>query len=145
MDSRRIVVVRYRFPDKIHVTTSYSDILRQLTGKYQGTDGVLFENYAVMELHKLVRSLYPQTRLWFYRTRSGLEVDLLCETGGGFVGLEVKSSGVVSGNDFRALRHLAEALGEKMAGGIVIYRGDKILQYGPKLWAVPSYRLFSPA
>ena len=120
-------------------------ILRQLTGKYHGTDGALFENYTVMELYKVVRSLYPQTRLWFYRTRSGLEVDLLCETDKGLVCLEVKSSRVVSGNDFRVLRHLAEALGAKMTGGIVIYRGEKILQYGPKLWAIPSFRLFSPA
>jgi uncharacterized protein len=117
---------------------------RQLTGVFHGTDGRLFENYVVMESHKLVRSLYPQTKLWFYRTRSGMEVDLLCETETGIIGIEVKSSPTVTRTDFRAIRQLAEALKERWLGGMVVYRGDELRQVEPKMWAMPSFRLLTP-
>ena len=92
----------------------------------------------------LVRTLFPQTRLWFYRTRSGMEIDLLCETGSGILGMEIKSSTAVSGSNFRGLRHPGSALRKRWIGGIVIYRGDKIWQCEPDMWAIPSYRLLTP-
>jgi Holliday junction resolvase-like predicted endonuclease len=62
----------------------------------------------------------------FYRTRSGLEIDLIIETQQGIVGMEIKSRDAVSSADVHALREVATKLGSEWRGGIVVYRGKEI-------------------
>lgn len=105
--------------------------------------GQLYENYIASELLKFIRTNRLETRLTFYRTRSGMEIDFILETENGIIALEVKNRDTVTASDFSALRRLAESSGKSWIGGLVIYRGNKIQQFSDNLWAVPSCRLFS--
>lgn len=105
--------------------------------------GQLYENYIASELMKFIRTNGLETKMTFYRTRSGLEIDFLLENENGFIAIEVKSRDIVSSSDIGSLRRLAESSGKSFVGGIVLYRGNKIQQFDEKLWAVPSCRLFS--
>ncbi|MCY3776748.1 MAG: ATP-binding protein, partial [Candidatus Aminicenantes bacterium] len=80
--------------------------------------------------------------LWFYRTRSGREVDLLVTTSAGVIGIEVKNRTRVDRVDGSGLRALGEALGAEWLGGLVVHRGEDLLELEPGLWAVPVHRLF---
>ena len=81
--------------------------------------------------------------LFFYRTRSGMEVDGLLKTDNGLVGIEVKSREELFKKDTTALTEIAEKLGPRWKGGMVLYRGDKIYKIAePEIYAVPSRRLF---
>ena len=43
----------------------------------------------------------------------------------------------VSTADFRGLRFLQDAVGDRLRCGVVLYTGRETLPFGPRLWAVP--------
>ncbi len=75
--------------------------------------------------------------------RDGGEVDLVLERGGHeLAGLEVKASATVVEADFRALRRLRDAVGDRFRAGVVLYDGETTVPFGDRLWAVPVRRLW---
>ena len=120
-------------------------ILRQLTGFKGPSSGPLYETMVVGEIFKWIRTSQRDCTPYFYRTRSGLEVDLLLETAGGLIRMEIKNRATVAGKDLRPLREIAAALGRRWMGGLVVYRGKQISRVGePNIWAIPSRRLLQP-
>ena len=101
-------------------------ILRQMTGFKGDVTGQLYETMVVGEMVKWIRTRQHKTTLYFYRTRSGMEVDLLLETEYGLIGIEIKSRESVSNKDIRTLGEIAKKLGENWRGGMIVYRGKKI-------------------
>lgn len=118
-------------------------LLRHLAGQHGPLTGALFENLVVAEIVKAIRTTGAPATPWFYATRSGLEVDLLVQTGEKFVGIEIKSRAEVASADARGLRAVATALGPRWRGGIVVHRGRALthLDAALDLWAVPAHRL----
>lgn len=119
-------------------------LLRQLSGFRGELTGEIYETFVVNELYKWIKTAQKDTGLYFYRTRSGLELDILLEAESGIMGIEIKARAAVANKDLRSLREVARAVKKKWIGGIVVYRGNNIRKIGePHLWAVPSYRLFT--
>ncbi len=119
-------------------------IARTLTGIHGPAEGALFESLVVAEAHKLVRTLSLEAELFFYRSRSGLEVDLLVDTPGGILAFEVKSRESASATDFRPLRLVADRLGDRLKAAFVVTSGGELAR-GPEdgpFWTVPFHRLF---
>jgi hypothetical protein len=100
----------------------------------------------VGEIIKWMKSVQRQEDLFFYRTRSGLEMDLLLPTSRGIIGMEIKARKTLAHTDLRAMREVAAALGKTWRGGLVIYLGDSLKKIAePNIWSVPSRRLLTPA
>ena len=117
---------------------------RQLTGNLEEVlSGQIYENYVIAEIMKLTRTLTENADLFFYRTRSGMEIDLLIETGTGVFGFEIKARDSVHRADTTALRKVVNAFGDEWRGGGVIYRGNRLHPLDKGLWAIPSWRLLS--
>ena len=121
-------------------------VLRQLTGNWGPVSGALFETLVVSEAAKLVRTLSLDCSLSFYRTRSGLEVDLVVETPSGIMAFECKARSTAVSNDFRSLRRLADAYGDRFLFGGVVTLGGRLhrpagLRGEGSFWAVPLHRL----
>ena len=124
----------------------WSDVglLRQVSGQFQTNTGALFETFVVSELNKWVSTSGSEMRLFYYRTRSGLEADLLIETGRGLIGVEIKARERVDRSDASGLRRIAESAGTKWLGGMVVYTGSRLVPLcGPEIWAVPASRLLA--
>jgi predicted AAA+ superfamily ATPase len=120
-------------------------IWRQLTGYRGEITGQLYETMVVGEMIKWMRTSQCEAELYFYRTRSGMEVDLLLETPAGVIGIEIKSRPTVSEKDAASLRAIAQTLPGKWLGGLVLYTGDRITRIdSPDIWGLPSRRLFQP-
>lgn len=118
-------------------------LLRSLSGMRGSVTGEIYETMVVGELMKWMKTAGRDGELTFYRTRSGLEVDILLETAAGVVGMEIKNRRVIAPKDVTALREVARGLGDRWRGGLVIYAGDTIMPLAdPEIWAVPSRRLF---
>ena len=116
---------------------------RQLT-RYQGeVTGPMFETLVVTEIHKWVKTAELPVDLAFYRTRSGLEVDLLITTPHGVWGVEAKAAARLGSSDWRALREVGEALGPAWRGGLVVHPGPSLQRLDRQIWAVPVDRLFA--
>ncbi len=121
-------------------------VWRQLTGFRGDVTGQLYENMVVSELVKWANTVQLDLEIYFYRTRSGRELDLLLETEAGLMAMEIKSRQVVVEKDIKVMQTVASRLGEKWIGGLVVYRGGEIRKIGePEIWAVPSRRLFQAA
>jgi uncharacterized protein len=120
-------------------------IWRQLTGFKGETTGQLYETMVVAEILKWMRTNQEEGELFFYRTRSGMEIDLLLETSAGVVGIEIKSRATVAEKDVRPMQAVAEALPRLWRGGLILYSGDRIFRIAPPdIWALPSRRLLQP-
>jgi uncharacterized protein len=118
-------------------------VLRHGTQQWGDASGAIFETLVVGEVHKLVSTLALEANLFFYRTRSGMEVDLIIETPHGVLAIEIKSRPGVASTDWRALRSLSESLGKEWLGGLVVYRGAELrpLSREHAIWAMPLHRL----
>jgi hypothetical protein len=119
-------------------------LLRMLSGMTGAVTGAIYETMVVGELIKWMKTAGRDGEICFYRTRSGLEVDILLDTLDGVVGMEIKNRRVIAPKDVTALKEVARGLGSRWRGGLVIYAGDAIKPLAdPEIWAVPSRRLFS--
>lgn len=100
--------------------------------------GHVLENYVATELVKLLSFSSSNARLLHFRTSDGKEVDFILEKPGGQIwAVEVKSSDLVSLNDFRGIKVLEELTGKDFMGGIVLYAGKEAVPFGKNIWAVP--------
>jgi predicted AAA+ superfamily ATPase len=84
--------------------------------------GPLFENYIVSEVRK--REIHSMTHsdLYFFRTSTGLEVDLVIDRKSSREYVEIKSA-----ETFRPeMRRAIELIKQKEEKGFVVYRGKKI-------------------
>jgi hypothetical protein len=107
--------------------------------------GQLYETMVVAEVLKWLRTSQSETDPYFYRTRSGLETDLLLDTSAGLIGIEIKARSTLTAKDLRPLQAIAGKLGSHWRGGIILYTGNRITRLdSPDIWAVPSGRLFQP-
>jgi predicted AAA+ superfamily ATPase len=108
--------------------------------------GAAFETLVVTEAHKWINTSGRNVNLSFYRTRSGLEVDLIASHNDLLLAAEAKSRAKVVPSDFRSLRALAAATPPTYwRGGFVVYTGNTIecVDGARDLWAVPVHRLFT--
>ena len=122
-------------------------LLRSMTGREPTApmDGHFYETYCAAELMKVLRTLQSTAQLFYYRTRSGLEVDFLLQTANGILGLEVKGRQSVSASDLRPMKRVADQLGQRWLGGLILYQGQEVVEVEKGFWAVPSWRLFGSA
>lgn len=105
--------------------------------------GPLLEGLVVSELRK--QQTWSDTRfsVFHYRETSGLEVDVLLELDDGRVlGLEVKAKQTYKPEHFRGLQRLAERLGERFAGGIVLGTANQGVRFGRNLVGLPLASLW---
>ncbi len=118
-------------------------LLRRLSGQRGELSGEIYETMVVDEIFKWINTAQRNVETYFYRTRSGMELDLLLITENGFIGVEIKGRKTLVSSDFRPMKEIAAALKRKWIGGLVIYQGDEIRKLSdPGIWTVPSRRLF---
>ncbi|MFN8191588.1 MAG: ATP-binding protein [Nocardioidaceae bacterium] len=106
--------------------------------------GGLFESFVAGELRRQLVWAKTPARLFHFRDRNGLEVDLVVESDDRRVaGVEMKAAGSVSKRDFKGLAFLRDNLKGRFALGVVLYTGKQPLPFGDRLWALPYSALWS--
>ena len=100
--------------------------------------GPLLESFVYGELAKAMALGHDPATVSHYRDKDGIEVDFVLERSpGDIVGIEVKAAATALPRDFRGLRHLKHALGERFVCGIVLHDGERIQRVGSRLFAIP--------
>jgi predicted AAA+ superfamily ATPase len=106
--------------------------------------GAILENFVYMELRKQSTWSATQPELFYWRTASGQEVDIVLEDRAGrVVGVEVKAAATLSGNDLRGLHAFATTAGKQWVRGVVLYTGTEVIPFSANLHGVPLGRLWS--
>jgi predicted AAA+ superfamily ATPase len=113
--------------------------------KDRGLLGQLVETFVYQELKR--QSSWNDTSVQFFhfRDKDGVEVDVVLEQAGKVAGVEIKAAATVRERDFRGLKKLREATGDRFAAGVVMYDGENVAAFGEKLYAVPICSLWQPA
>jgi len=105
--------------------------------------GALLETFVLQELQRQASGLAEPFSFYHFRDRDGYEVDIVIERGAlAIVGIEVKASATVTAGDFRGLRKLKEAAGERFVCGAVLYDGETMVSFGDGMYAVPIRTLW---
>ena len=106
--------------------------------------GHLLETFVFQELRRQA-SWHPDTiGFHHFRDRDGYEVDIVLEREGrDIAGIEIKAAATVKESDFRALRKLQDASGERFAAGVVLYDGENSVRFADHLFAVPIQALWT--
>lgn len=86
--------------------------------------GLLLEHIVAYELHRRLDTIWPEAKLFHFRTRHGVEVDFVLEVGRELWGIEVKASRNVSAQDGSALASLASRA-PRLKRRIIVYLGQK--------------------
>lgn len=103
--------------------------------------GGLLETWAVQQLCAHAMWSQRACEVMHYRdTSSGrsVEVDIvLCDAGGGLVGIEVKATNRPNGRHTSGLRALKKAYPERWRRGFVLTTGDAAVPLAEDIWALP--------
>ncbi len=109
----------------------------------RATFGHFLETFVYQELRRQGSWQEEPMRFHHYRDKDMVEVDIVLEGSVGRVaGVEVKAAATVTAADFRGLRKLKAASGERFAAGIVVYDGETSASFGDSLYAVPIRTLW---
>ena len=112
-------------------------------GAVSDAAGGLLESFVAGELRRQIVWAQTPARLFHFRDRDGLEVDIVVESDGRRVaGIEMKAAGSVTRSDFKGLTFLRDRLQDRFSMGVVFYTGKDPLPFGDRLWALPYSALW---
>lgn len=90
--------------------------------------GAIFETYVLSELYKAFIHRGETAPLYFWRDRTGHEVDILIDTGKSLIPIEVKSGETLTTSSFDGLRFYTSFGPPASSSGVLIYGGDELYQ-----------------
>ena len=99
--------------------------------------GAIFETAVVMEFVKVFLGRGEDPQLFFWRTSTGVEVDLLIQNQTKLVPIEIKTTSTPLPPMAAAIRAFHAGLPRKAAPGYVIHAGDLTLPLAPDVTALP--------
>lgn len=105
--------------------------------------GRLLETFVYQELRRLASWHEEAVAFSHFRDKDQVEVDVVLESEGLVAGVEVKAASTVTGDDFKGLRKLKDAVQNNFAAGVVLYDGESVAGFGDRLYAVPISRLWA--
>jgi predicted AAA+ superfamily ATPase len=122
--------------------------LRDVSAKQLVTDraafGALLETFIVTELLKSASWSDDRLTFFYFRDQDQDEVDIIVEDQRGrVIGIEVKAAATVTRSDFKGLRKLATACGNRFVLGMVLYDHHMTVPFGDQFAAVPLSAVWS--
>jgi hypothetical protein len=103
--------------------------------------GAIFETAVLSEIVKTLIHRGEDPQVYFWRTSSGVEVDIVIETGGKLIPIEVKLSGTPRPVMASGITTFRKDFGNRAAPGYVIHTGDIRLPLAPDVMALPFAEL----
>ena len=111
-----------------------------LTGQEE-PGGAHLENLVLHDLVAWRDARLERAELGYWRTVSGEEVDLVIETGGRLLPIEVKASARPRLADAASLRSFRREYGKKARAGLLLHTGGTLEWLAPDVLAVPWWRV----
>jgi predicted AAA+ superfamily ATPase len=103
--------------------------------------GAIMETAVLTEIYKTITHRGEEPRVYFWRTSSGREVDIVVETEHKLVPVEVKLSATPNRTMAASIKVFQEDFGDRAAPGYVVHPGDVRLPLGHGVTALPFRKL----
>jgi hypothetical protein len=97
----------------------------------------LFETAVLAEIVKTFRNRGEDPKVYFWRTSTGVEVDIIIDLGVKLIPIEVKLSATPNPSMASGIITFRKDFGKKAAQGYLIHPGDVLLPLGEKVTALP--------
>jgi hypothetical protein len=118
-----------------------SGVQRALSGEIGGLRGEQYESTLIAQILTTLWSLGVRVEPSYLRTTGGLEVDLVLERQEGLLAFELKARSRIEARDATPLEKARRVLGDRYRGGVVVYRGQHVVQLSETVFAVPDWLL----
>lgn len=118
-----------------------SGVQRTLSGQMAGLTGEQYESATTAQILVTLWSLGARFTPSYMRTAGGLEIDLLLERQDRLLALEIKARSTVSERDATPFNKARRHLGDRLTGGLVVYRGQQVVELGEEVFAIPDWLL----
>ncbi len=106
--------------------------------------GRVLESFVVQQMVAQASWTDPELKLWHYRDKDQVEVDIVITHGREIWGIEVKASTTLGRKDGFGLNRLADHCGKNFRQGIVLYNGRSIIPLSDKrILAVPLSEIWT--
>lgn len=99
--------------------------------------GAIFENYVVAEVLKILHHRGEEPNLYYWRTSDGAEIDLIVDTEGILVPIEIKQTETPNPRTAREIAAFHSLFKEKAGKGYVIHSGKMGLPLAQNVTALP--------
>lgn len=103
--------------------------------------GAIMETAVVGEMIRTLTHQGTDPRIYFWRTSAGSEVDMVVETDGRLVPVEVKLSSTPKPAFAKTIKVFTREYGSKVLPGYVVHPGDIVLPLGEGVTALPFGKL----
>ncbi len=103
--------------------------------------GNIFETFVVSELYKRISHIGEIPPLFFWRDKTGNEIDLIVQIGGDLLPVEIKSSKTYSREFTNSIKKWCSLKGNTADRGMVIYAGAESIGINKTVCTVPLWRL----
>ncbi|HYW48634.1 MAG TPA: ATP-binding protein [Bryobacteraceae bacterium] len=103
--------------------------------------GAIFETAVLLEIVKAFVNRGEEPQAYFWRTSAGVEVDLVVESGGKLIPIEVKLSATPRPAMANAILTFRQDLGKRAGPGYVVHPGNVRLPLAPNVVALPFTEL----
>jgi len=103
--------------------------------------GPIMETAVLSEIVKTLTHRGIDPRVYFWRTSTGTEIDILIETGQGLIPIEVKLSATPRPAMASCIKAFQADLGEKAMSGYVVHPGEVRLPLGSNVTGLPFAEL----
>jgi len=118
--------------------TGVRDVQQALAGPMSGA---IMETAVVSEVYRRITHSGQEPVLYFWRTASGIEVDLLVDSGKNLIPIEIKSTATLNSNMAKSIEIFLKDMGQIAQQGYVVYTGDLILPLSKNIVSLPFTRL----
>ncbi len=105
-------------------------ILQTILQKRGAPSGSEYESAIVAEIYKQIKSYQLPVSMWHLRTQDGREVDLLLESEGYFVAIEIKKKHHIGASDTRHLRELENILNKPLKHSFILSNDEETKYFG---------------
>ncbi|NGX51517.1 MAG: hypothetical protein K1060chlam2_01386, partial [Chlamydiae bacterium] len=103
--------------------------------------GAVAETFIVTEIYKRISNRGTDPQIYFWRTSSGTEVDLLIEDQGKLIPIEIKATSTPTPQMASGIASFQKSAKKKASNGYVVHLGELKLPLGPNVTALPFSEL----
>ena len=87
--------------------------------------GAIFEGFVISELYKAFANIGEEPPLYFWRDRTGHEIDLIIDMGQKLFPVEIKSSYTIASDFFDGIKYWLSLKGNIQKTGALVYAGNE--------------------
>jgi hypothetical protein len=107
-----------------------------------GRDGFLVENKIALEIKAYLVNTFPSSKLFYWRTSAGAEIDFVIEHENRLIPIEVKWTSSLKSKDIVNMQVFLKDFKKESSWGIVIFRGKQLLKIKENIFLVPYEYFF---